>query len=66
MDRERIYRWKLWRNLPAWSRTGLAAIIAKRTPAAFLDEVCNLAECLGTTVRALLQTPDDQEADGWN
>lgn len=44
----------------------LAAIIAKRTPAAFLDEVCNLAECLGATVEALLQTPDDQEAEGWN
>ena len=44
----------------------LAEILDKRTPAALLDEVCNLAECLGTTVEALICRPTDQGAGGWN
>ena len=46
----------------------LAEILEKRTPAAYLDEVCNLAECLGTTADALLFLfrPKDYKAGGWN
>jgi hypothetical protein len=44
----------------------LAEILDKRAPAAFLDEICNLAECLGTTTDALISRPSDQGADGWN
>ena len=45
----------------------LAEILDKKTPAVFLDEVCNLAEGLGTTADGLfLFRPKDHGAEGWN
>ena len=44
----------------------LAAILAKRIPAAFADEVCSLAECLGTTVEALICPAANQGEEKWN
>ncbi len=40
----------------------LAEILNKQGPGALLDEVCNLAECLGTTTEALMRRRKDQRA----
>jgi hypothetical protein len=42
------------------------ASILENVVDASIDEVCNLAECLGTTCDALLRRPTDERAEGWN
>jgi len=44
----------------------LTDILLCKAPSAFLDEVCNLAESLGTTADALTRRCKDEGAQGWN
>ena len=65
MDRENITLETL-AELAGIDPDRLAEILDKQTPAAYIDEVCNLAESFDTTAEALIRGPVDQGAEGWN